>query len=69
MAQYWRIRTEIAQSDTALSTEVNLALALENYDGVEDVDFETVWGEGHTQAERTGDSTTNFIEWVNTCMK
>ena len=69
VAQYWRIRTGITQSDTALSTEVNLALALENYKGVEDVDFETVWGAGHTQAERTGDSTTNFIEWVNECMK
>ena len=69
VAQYWRIRTGITQSDTALSTEVNLALALENYKGVEDVDFETVWGAGHTQAERTGDSTTNFIEWVNACME
>ncbi len=69
VAKYWRIRTGIAQSDTSLTTEVNLALALENYDGVEDVDFETVWGEGHTQAERTGDSTSNFISWVNECMK
>ena len=69
VAQYWRIRTGITQSDTALSTEVNLALALENYKGVEDVDYETVWGAGHTQAERTGDSTTNFIEWVNACIK
>ena len=68
VAQYWRIRTGINQSDTSLSTEVNLALALENNDDVEDVDFETVWGEGHTQAERTGDSTSNFIEWVNECM-
>ena len=29
-----------------------------------DVDFETVWGLGHTQAERTGDSDANFIAWV-----
>ncbi len=28
-------------------------------------DFETVWDKGHTQAERTGSSDTNFIEWVN----
>lgn len=69
VAKYWRIRTGIAQSDCALSTEMNLALALENTEGVEDVDFETVWGAGHTEAERTGDSTTNFIEWVNECMK
>ena len=68
VAKYWRIRTGIAQSDCALSTEMNLALALENYSGVENVDFETVWGAGHTQAERTGSSTDNFIAWVNECM-
>ncbi len=68
VADYWRIRTGIAQSDTALTTEVDLALALENYEGVEEVDFETVWGAGHTMAERAGDSTSNFIEWVDTCM-
>ena len=28
VADYWRIRTGIAQSDTSLTTEVNLALAL-----------------------------------------
>ena len=59
----------VAQSDTSLTTEVNLALALRNYDGVESVDFETVWGQKHVKAERTGDSTTNFIAWVNECMK
>lgn len=67
-AKYWRIRTGIAQSDTSLTTEVNLALALENYSGVESVDFATVWGQQHVKAERTGDSTTNFIEWVNECI-
>ncbi|MBQ9642974.1 MAG: tannase [Lachnospiraceae bacterium] len=69
VASYWRIRTGINQGDTALSTEVNLALALEQYEGVEDVDFETIWGQGHTQAERTGTSTENFIQWVNECMQ
>lgn len=68
-AKHWRIRTGIAQSDTSPTTEVNLALALRNYDGVESVDFETVWGQKHVKAERTGDSTTNFIAWVNECMK
>ena len=67
MAAYWRIRTGIAQSDTSLTTEVNLALALEQYDGVKDVDFATVWGQKHVKAERSGDSDTNFIEWVHTC--
>lgn len=68
VAKYWRIRTGIDQSDTALTTEANLALALENYDGVEDVDFAQVWGMKHVEAERTGDSTANFISWVNDCM-
>lgn len=67
VAKYWRIRTGINQSDTALSTEVNLALALMADESVESVDFATVWGLGHTMAERTGDSTTNFINWVNEC--
>ena len=66
-AKYWRIRTGINQSDCALSTEMDLALALESYEGVESVDFETVWGQAHTEAERTGSSTDNFIAWVNEC--
>lgn len=69
VAKNWRIRTGINQGDCALSTEVNLALALENCAGVETVDFETVWGLGHTQAERTGSSTDNFIAWVESCTK
>ena len=63
VAKNWRIRTGINQGDTALSTEVNLALALKQYSDL-NVDFETVWGQGHTEAERTGKSSTNFIEWV-----
>lgn len=66
VAKYWRIRTGITQGDTALSTEMNLKLALENYG--RQVDFETVWGLGHTMAERSGNSTENFIEWVNLCL-
>ena len=68
VAKYWRIRSGITQGDCALSTEMNLALALESCGDVESVDFETVWGAGHTQAERTGNSTENFIAWVNECM-
>lgn len=63
VAKNWRIRTGINQGDTALSTEVNLALALQQYGGLT-VDFETIWGQGHTEAERTGESSTNFINWV-----
>jgi hypothetical protein len=64
VAKYWRINTGIKQGDTANTVEMNLALALENYDGVKDVKFTTVWGQGHTMAEHTGDSTSNFIAWV-----
>ena len=69
VAKYWRIRTGIAQSDTSLTTEVDLALALEQYEGVESVDFETIWAAGHTKAERSGDSDSNFIEWVKAVVR
>lgn len=69
VAQHWRIHTGIDQGDTATTVEMNLALALENYDGVKDVEFATVWNQAHTTAERTGDSTANFIAWVNECVK
>lgn len=63
VAPHWRIRTGIKQGDTSLCTEINLALALQAY-GITDVDFETIWGQGHAQAEDEGDATDNFIEWV-----
>lgn len=67
VAEHWRIHSGITQGDTALTVEMNLALALESCEGVSDVDFEMVWGQGHTMAERTGDAATNFIAWVCTC--
>ncbi|MCR5393785.1 MAG: hypothetical protein K6E86_00070 [Bacteroidales bacterium] len=67
VAPYWRIRSGIKQEDTALSTEINLALALQAYSGVKDVDFETIWGQGHTEAEDTGSASSNFISWVKEC--
>lgn len=57
----------ISQSDTALSTEVNLYLALLN-EGY-DVDFASVWQQPHTKAERVNDNVVNFIEWVNCICK
>ena len=68
-ATYWRIRTGITQGDTALCTEIDLALAAEAYADGTQVDFETVWGQGHTMAERTGTAVANFIAWVQDCMK
>ncbi|MCR5526394.1 MAG: tannase [Lachnospiraceae bacterium] len=66
VAKYFRINTGIFQGDTAVSTEANLALALENYGS--DVDYSFVWGKEHTMAERTGNSTDNFVSWVNDCV-
>ena len=68
VAYYWRIRSGIEQTDCALCTEVNLALALQNYSDVRSVDFATVWGKGHVKAERSGKSADNFIKWVGKCM-
>jgi hypothetical protein len=69
VAEHWRIRTGINQGDTATTVEMNLALALENNKSVKDVDFATVWNQAHTMAERTGNSTDNFIAWVTSIAK
>lgn len=68
-AKYWRIRSGINQGDTSVTTELNLALALESFPDVKSVDFAQVWGQKHVKAERSGDSTANFVEWVNECLK
>jgi len=68
VAPYWRIRTGIDQGDTSLCTEINLALALKNISTVKSVDFETIWGLAHTQAEDSGDADSNFISWVESCV-
>ena len=53
-----------------MTTEINLKLALSAYDGVESVDFETVWERTHEYAERNGgDRIKNCIEWVISCTK
>jgi hypothetical protein len=64
---HWRIRTGIEQGDTSLTTELDLALVLEENPDVQDVDFATVWGKSHTTAEHTGSAATNFISWVKSC--
>ena len=62
VADYFRINTGIAQSDTGNVVEMNLYLALLNYG--KNVKFTTVWEKEHVEAERTGTSTANFISWV-----
>lgn len=66
VAKYFRINSGIWQGDTAVNTEANLALALKNYGA--SVNYSFVWGQGHTTAERSGDATSNFIDWVNRCL-
>ncbi len=67
VAPNWRIRSGIEQGDTTLTVEINLALALSTLG--KNVDFATVWGEGHTEAEASGTSSDNFISWVNELCK
>ncbi|MEE1129143.1 MAG: subtype A tannase [Methanobrevibacter sp.] len=67
VAKYWRINIGIEQGHTSQCVDVNLYLAVLNKVGKDNVEFSTVWEQGHEQAERTGDSTTNFINWVNKC--
>ena len=62
VADYFRINTGIFQSDTGNVVEINLYLSLLNYG--KNVQFTTVWEQQHVKAERTGDSDTNFINWI-----
>lgn len=64
VAAHWRIHSGIEQGDTSLTTEANLALALQANANVADVEFMAVWGQGHTTAERTGNAVENAIAWV-----
>ena len=64
LANHWRINTGLFQGDTALNTELNLYLGLKQRKDVKNALFTTVWNQKHTMAERTGNSTGNFIAWV-----
>ncbi len=69
-APYWRIRSGINRPDTALTTEINLALALANYPTVSKVDFKILWSQGKAMAEEhSQDGEAAFIRWVDTIMK
>jgi hypothetical protein len=67
-AKHWRINSGIEQGDTATTVESNLALALNQSGKTDSVELNVVWGQGHTQAERSGDATSNFISWINKCV-
>lgn len=68
VAKYWRINTGIEQGDTSQCVDINLYLGVLNKVGSDNVEFSIVWGQGHIKAERTGNSTSNFINWVNSCL-
>ncbi len=67
VAPHWRINSGVFQTDTSLCTELNLALALRQYEGVADVAFSPVWGCGHELAERSGSPEDGLIEWIKDC--
>ena len=67
VAPYWRINSGIFQTDTSLCTEVNLSLALGQYEGVEEVSFNPVWGQGHVLAENGGAVEKNLLSWITAC--
>lgn len=67
VAPHWRVNTGLFQTDTSLCTEVNLVLALQQYEGVKDVQFYPVWGQGHVLAEVTGTAEDNLIGWIFDC--
>jgi hypothetical protein len=69
VARYWRIRTGIDQGDTALSTEVDLALAAENYSSA--IHRWILQRYGDSDIRRQNVPVTllrTFIEWVNSCL-
>lgn len=68
VAQFWRIHSGIEQGDTAQCVELNLYLAVLGKVGHDNVEFATLWEQGHTRAEISGGSTMNFINWVNRCL-
>ena len=75
IANHWRIRSGINQTETSITPEVNEVLSLEKYfknssakiGQKTDIDYSIVWGQGHVTAENKGNATSNFIDWVNQC--
>lgn len=68
VAAHWRINAGLFQVQNPLTDEVNLALALKHYAGVEDVTLTEVWGKGFELAETQGDAQDNMVSWIiNLC--
>ncbi|OFK23313.1 subtype A tannase [Olsenella sp. HMSC062G07] len=64
VAPHWRINSGLFQTEMAITAELNLALALDHYQGVSDVSYTPVWGRGFELAERDGDAQDKLVEWV-----
>ena len=69
VAPHWRINSGLFQTDTSFCTEANLALALSHYDGVSDVAFTPVWGQGHMLAEQSGEAASNIASLIGGIQK
>ncbi len=67
VAPHWRINEGLLDTDVSACTAPNIAWALSKYDGVADVAYTPVWGQGHVLAERSGTATANLLEWVIAC--
>ena len=67
VAPHWRINEGMFDTDVSPCTAANIVLALKKYDGVSDVAYTPVWGQGHVLAERSGTAAGNLIEWVIGC--
>lgn len=67
VAPHWRINEGLFDSHVPLCCAQNVVLALSKYDGVADVAYTPVWGQGHVLAERSGTATSNLVQWVISC--
>lgn len=67
VAPHWRVNEGLFDTDAPLGTAANIVFALRKYDGVADVSYTPVWGQGHVLAERAGSATSNLVEWVVSC--
>lgn len=67
VAPHWRINEGIFDATAPLCCVPNVVFALRKYDGVTDVAYTPVWGQGHVLAERSGAPTDNLLSWVISC--
>ena len=67
VAPHWRVNEGLFDTEVPLGSAANVVFALRKYDGVADVAYTPVWGQGHVLAERSGSATSNLISWVISC--